>query len=478
MSDIVKQLDYIFKPRSIAIIGASDNVTKWGYQMLERPLRTGFKGKVYPVNAQAKTIQGQQCYASVRDIPGEVDMAVITTPLKQVSSVMRDCVEKGVKGAVMISAGFAETGLEGQKLQDEVLAIARKGGIRFVGPNGNGIWSAAASLNLAFEKPPKPGNISFISQSGTFGGYMAEIARTQGYGLRLFVAVGNQADLSAADYIEYLTNDEDTRVIILYMEGVKEGRRFIDVCQQAVKKKPIILYKSGSSEAGTRATMSHTSSIAGSDIIFDYACRQAGVIRTQEAYHTFEMAVAMLEQPFPSGRRVGIVGTGGQGVVSADACQKLGLDVPEFDNHTATQIMQTLPPHAPMPRNPVDFAGSYRTAMDEARTVETLMKLHYIDSVITNVPVNPIVWGLPLDGLESNPLLQAAARAAEEGIQYLCSLPHQYKKPVVCVRWHRSMGKDPYEEMLVEGGVPVYDTPEQCARALYGLAKYAEIKRR
>jgi acetate---CoA ligase (ADP-forming) subunit alpha len=478
LSDIVKQLDYIFKPRSLAVIGASENVTKWGYLMVDRPLKTGFKGKIYPVNSQAENILGLPCYPSVKDVPGPVDLAVITTPLRQVTSVMRECVEKGVKGAVLISAGFAETGFEGKALEDQVLKIARDGGIRFIGPNGMGIWSAAGNLNLAFDTAPKQGQIAFISQSGTFGGYMAEIAKVQGYGLRMFISVGNQADLTAADYIEYLSHDDETKAIILYMEGVKDGRRFMDVCKQAVKSKPVILYKGGTTPAGARATMSHTSSIAGSNIVFQNACRQAGVIRTQEAFQTFEMAVAMLRQPLPRGRRIGIVGTGGQGVVAVDACQDLGLEIPELDNGTAARLMKMLPPHAPLPRNPVDFAGGYRTAMDEAQTAEVLMKLDYIDAVITNVPVNPLVWGIRFDGTEDNKLVELAMKISEEGTRYLCSLPQKYGKPVVCVRWHRSAQKDPFEDMLVESGVPVYDTPEQCARAMYALAKYAEIKKR
>lgn len=478
MPDIVKQLDYIFKPRSLAVIGASENVTKWGYLMVDRPLKTGFKGKIYPVNSQAESILGLRCYPSVKDIPGPVDLAVITTPLRQVAHVMRECVEKGVKGVVLISAGFAETGSEGKALEDHVLKIARDGGIRFVGPNGMGIWSAAGNLNLAFDGAPKPGQISFISQSGTFGGYMAEIAKVQGYGLRTFISVGNQADLTAADYIEYLSHDEETRAIILYMEGVKDGRRFMEVSKEAVKRKPVILYKGGHTAAGARATMSHTASIAGSNIVFQNACRQAGVIRTQEAFQTFEMAIAMLKQPLPKGRRIGIVGTGGQGVVAVDACQELGLEIPELDHDTSAQLMKMLPPHAPLPRNPVDFAGGYRTAMEEAKTAEVLMKLDYIDAVITNVPVNPLVWGIRLDGTKDNKLVELAMKISEEGTRYLCDLPRKYGKPVVCVRWHRSAKEDPFEDMLVQSGVPVYDTPEQCARAMYALAKYAEIKNR
>jgi acyl-CoA synthetase (NDP forming) len=472
LPDIVKQLDYIFRPRSIAVIGASDNTRKWGYMMVDRPLRTGFTGKVYPVNPQSQSILGQKCYSSVKDIPDNVDLAVITTQAELVPAVMQECVEKGVKGVVLISAGFAETGEHGKALEKSVMQIARAGGIRCVGPNGMGIWSAAACLNLSFDTAPLTGHISFVSQSGTYGSYMAELANIKGYGLRTFISIGNQGDLATEDYIEYLSHDEGTRAIILYMEGIKDGRRFFNVCKDALKRKPVILYKGGNSPAGARATLSHTASIAGSEEIFSAACRQLGLIRAQEAFQTFEMAVALLSLPVAPGRRVGILGTGGQGVVAVDACSRLGLDVPELDSETSKQLMQFLPKHAPLPRNPVDFAAGYRTALDEAKVVETLMKLDYIDAVISNVPINPMVWGTRFDKSGNPEPVQEASEAAMAGARMFAELPRKYGKPVVCVRWYSDIKKDPVGQYLTEAGVPVYDSPEQCARALYGLFEY------
>jgi len=477
LSNIVKQLDYIFKPRSVAIIGASDNVTKWGYMVIERPLRTGYKGKIYPVNPQADTILGLPSYRSVKDIPGTVDLAVITTQASHVPSIMQQCVDKGVKGAILISAGFAETGTEGKELEEKVMDIARKGGIRCVGPNCMGIWSAAGQLNNAFYTSPKHGEIAFISQSGTFGGYMAELASAKGYGLRMFVSIGNQGDLTVADYIEYLTYDDETRAIIVYMEGVKDGRRFFEVCREALKKKPIILYKGGSSPAGARAVMSHTAAIAGSEIVFQNVCRQLGLIRAEESFQTFEMAMALLGQPLPPGHRFGILGTGGQSVVSIDACQRLGLEVPELDRHTSERLMAMLPPHAPMPRNPVDFAGSYRTAVDEANVVEILLQQDYIDGVISNVPINPAAWGHKVENASTSALLAEIAGNVEKGTRQFCQLPQKYKKPIVCVRWSSDVKIDTVEIALKEAGIPVYDTPEQCARAMYALSTYSKLKR-
>ncbi len=477
MGDIVKQLDYIFKPRSVAVIGASDNVTKWGYMVIERPLRTGFKGTIYPVNPQADTILGLPSFRSVKDIPGSVDLAVITVQASQVPSVMHQCVDKGVKGAILISAGFAETGTEGKELEEKVMAIARSGGIRCVGPNCMGIWSAAGRLNNAFNTSPKNGEIAFISQSGTFGGYMAELASAKGYGLRTFVSIGNQGDLTAADYIEYLAHDDETKAIILYMEGVKDGRRFFNVCKEALKKKPIILYKGGSSPAGSRAVMSHTAAIAGSEIVFQNVCRQLGLIRAEESFQTFEMAMALVGLPLPPGNRFGILGTGGQSVASIDACQRLGLEVPELDRRTSERLKAMLPPHAPMPRNPVDFAGSYRTAVDEANVVEILLQQDYIDGVISNVPINPAAWGHDIDNASTSALLAEIAAGVEKGTKQFCQLPRKYSKPIVCVRWSSEVKTDTVAEKLTEAGIPVYETPEQCARAMYALTVYARLKR-
>ena len=478
MSSIVKQLDYIFKPDSMAIIGASDNIAKWGHMMVDRPLRTGYKGAIYPVNPQGTEILGLPSYRSVTDIPGPVDLAVITTQASQVPRVMQECVQKGVKGAVLISAGFAETGAAGNKLQEEVVKIARAGGIRFVGPNCMGLWSAAGSLNNAFESAPKAGEIAFISQSGTFGSYMSELANLKGYGLRMFISIGNQADITTADYIEYLAHDDGTRAIILYLEGVKDGRRFFDVCRETLKKKPIIVYKGGSSAAGARATMSHTASIAGSEIVFQNVCRQLGLVRTEESFQIFEVAVALLGQPLPPGRRIAVMGTGGQAVAIIDACQRLGLEIPRLDKTASALLAAMLPAHAPLPNNPVDFAGSYRTAVDEANVVETLLKLDYIDGVISNVPVNPLVWSTKLDKLGNPELLKQIQQLVDEGVKQFCGLPRKYGKPIACVRWHGDVSKDPVSTQLIESGIPVYDAPEQCARAMHGLVTYAELRRR
>jgi acyl-CoA synthetase (NDP forming) len=224
--------------------------------------------------------------------------------------------------------------------------------------------------------------------------------------------------------------------------------------------------------------MSHTASIAGSEIVFQNVCRQLGLVRTEESFQIFEVAVALLEQPLPPGRRMAVMGTGGQAVAIIDACQRLGLEIPRLDKTASTRLAAMLPPHAPHPDNPVDFAGSYRTAVDEANVVETLLKLDYIDGVISNVPVNPLVWSTKLEKLGNPALLEQIQKLVDEGVQQFCGLPRKYGKPIACVRWHGDVSKDPVSIKLIEAGIPVYDTPEQCARAMHGLVTYADLRRR
>jgi acyl-CoA synthetase (NDP forming) len=475
VSSITEQLKPIFKPESIAIIGASDRPGKWGYVMVERPLKTGFGGNIYPVNPNKKDVLGLPAYPSVLDIPHEVDLAVIVAPAARTPGLMQECVAKGVKGAVVISAGFAEAGEEGKSLQDEVLSMAREGRIRFVGPNCMGIWSASGKLNLSFDQAPKPGAIAFVSQSGTFGGYLSEIASAKGYGLSKFISIGNQADITASEYLEYLAVDEDTKVIVFYMEGFKDGRRFFQLARKVIKEKPIIIYKGGSTPAGSRATLSHTASLAGSEEVFEGMRRQTGIIRADEAIHPFEMAEAFVGQPLPAGKRVAIMGSGGQGVVITDACTSMGLEIPEFDSQTRKALQAMLPPHAPPARNPIDFAGSYRTTLSEVLVIEKLLNLDYIDGVITNVPVSPMIWGLKPASAEADTSISNVIEDSVQAARRFAALPLKCNKPIITVRFRRT--DDPTINILKEAGIPVYDTPEQAARAMAALVKYAEARR-
>ncbi len=472
MKSIVEQLDPIFKPRSLAVIGASDKMGKWGFMMLDRPLRSGFSGAIYPVNPGKAEIMGLRAYPSVLDIPDQVDLAVITIPADKVAQALQDCIKKGIKGVVLITAGFAEIGTEGKALQDKVVAIAREAGIRFVGPNCMGLWSAAGNLNLCFYRKPDAGAIAFVSQSGTYGTHLSEQANARGYGLSKFISIGNQADITAAEYLDYLAHDDDTKVIVFYMEGLKDGRRFFELAREVTRKKPVVIYKGGRTPAGAKAALSHTASLAGSEEIFDAMCRQVGIIRSFEPLQSFEMAEALVRQPLPKGKRVAIMGSGGQCVVTSDACASLGLEIPEFDAVTVKELEKLMPPHAPPPRNPVDFAGSYRSIKEEVDVVEKFLSLDYIDGVITNIPVDKDDWAISSKPAEPAPAINSIAFNEAERF---ASLPWKYGKPIITVRWSRTLS-EVVETTIKERGVPIYDTSEQCARAMYALARYAEIR--
>jgi len=264
---------------------------------------------------------------------------------------MHECVQKGIKGAVVISADFAETGSRGRILQEEATDIARQGGLRFVGPNCMGIWSSASKLNCLPVVPPK-GSIGFISQSGSLGHLIAQTASNKGYGLSKFISVGNQADLDAADYLEYLADDPDTKAIVMYIEGFSNGQKLFQVARGIGGKKPVIVYKTGKNPGSARAAMSHTAAVAGEDRIFDAMCRQVGFIRATELYGSLDMAAVLTKQPLPKGNRIGILGTGGQGVVLTDNCISMGMDVPELKEQDIPFILSGIdfPPPRTSPK--------------------------------------------------------------------------------------------------------------------------------
>ena len=439
---------------------------------MQRLLETGYKGAVYPINPREDEIQGLPVYRTVLDVPNKIDLAVIILRAELVPQAMRECVQKGIKGAVVISTGFAETGNQGQALQEEITDIARQGNIRLVGPNCMGIWSNASNLNLALYSKPSKGSIGFISQSGTFGGIFSHFATSRGYGLSKFISVGNQADLDIADYLEYLADDPDTKAIVIYAEGFPDGRKLFKVAREMTGKKPVVIYKAGKNLAIARVTMSHTATIAGEDRIFNALCQQVGFIRANELLSSLDIAAIITQQPLPKGNRVGILGTGGQCVVLADTCVSIGMEVPELRNEDIEFIISEIefPPHAPTPRNPVDFATGSHTALDEAKVLNKLAQLDYIDGIITNTPAT----------------FQHAAKTSaakqkqleSEAGELLAAIPQKYGKPVVTFGFGQPRANTGLlKKFLDSAGIPSYATLEEVVRAMYSLVKYAEIKR-
>jgi acyl-CoA synthetase (NDP forming) len=464
-TNLIDQLDSIFKPSSVAIIGAGGDFAKWGGRLFIRLLESKFKGAVYPVNPKHSEILGVKAYASLADIDGSVDLAVLCLPAAKIPGLMAECAKKGVKGAVIITADFAETGQTGKDLEQEIVRIARQGGIRFIGPNCMGIWSSAVGLNLALPITPISGQLAFVSQSGSYGITLSRIADEKGYGLSKFISFGNQADLLVSEYLEYLARDPDTKVIALYLEGLKDGREFFETARRVTRIKPILIFKGGSSPQGARATVSHTASIAGEDRIFDAMCRQAGIIRVTEVEHMFIMAEALIRQPLPGGNRIAVVGSGGQGVVTTDALATHGLDVIDLDDVAKAKLKEVLPAHAPVPGNPVDFAGGTRSAVQEAEVAHILASLDYIDGIITNVPVH----------LTSAKSVADYMKGSIEGAELFAEIPEKYGKPVVVLQSKGIINQN-ILDVLKSAGIPIYDRPEDCSRALAALVKYARIK--
>ncbi|MBN1380880.1 MAG: CoA-binding protein [Deltaproteobacteria bacterium] len=462
---IVQQLDHIFKPKSVAIIGASSQIEKWGGRLLYRALHSNYRGNIYPVNPKAKEIFGAKAYADVRDIPGDVEMAVFTVMAAQMPAVMKACVEKGVRGGVIISADFAETGETGRKLEEETVRIARAGNLRFVGPNCNGIWCSASNLNMTPSEDRTAGPVGFISQSGSFGGIAVRLTTAREYGLSKFIAIGNQGDLTAADYLEYLGEDDDTKVITMYMEGFKDGKRFFETARRVAARKPILMMKGGRSSAGSRATMSHTASIAGSDRVLDAICNQAGIIRVQQMEHLFFMAEPLFKQPLPKGKRVGILANGGQGVVASDNLTDLGMDVPEFTEDDSRKLKAMLPPHAPTPRNPVDFAAGNFDSEEEVRVFDTLASLDSVDAVLTLVPRDR----------SYKESYSEQRKHVIDAAEAFGRIPEKYGKPMIGLFWQRL---EIIDGILREYKIPQFDNVEHAALAMSALVKYGEIKRR
>ncbi len=382
---MTEAIEALFNPRSIAIIGASRNPQKPGYQVLYN-LKQKYKGRIYPVNPNADKILGLKAYPSILEVPDEVDLAVIVIPAEKVPKAAEECGEKGVKTLIVISGGFKEVGPKGAKLEEQLVSIVKKYEMRLLGPNVVGVYVPKTGVNTTFINPerqgfPEHGPIAFLSQSGAFGIAILDWATMRGIGISKFVSLGNKADIDEADLLEYLVEDEDTRVITMYIEGVEKGKRFMEALRRTTPIKPVIALKSGRTEAGSRAIASHTGSLAGADKVYDAVFKQTGVIRAYGMEELFDMATALALQPPARGNKVAILTVGGgSGVMATDACIELGLNVPKLSENTEEKLRKILLPIA-SPHNPVDVTGSAR---DEhlIESVEILMRSNEVDIII------------------------------------------------------------------------------------------------
>jgi acetyl coenzyme A synthetase (ADP forming)-like protein len=451
----------MLEPRAVAVVGASRDPASIGRRILDALVAAGFRGPVYPINPAADEIAGLRAYRSVRDAPAGIDLGVIAVPCDRVLAVVDDCAAAGVKSLVVITAGYAEAGDEGRALEKELVERVRGYGMRMVGPNCMGLLNAdpALRLNASFSPIfPAPGHVGLSSQSGALGLAILALAANRGVGLSTFVSVGNKADVSSNDLLEYWEEDAATRVILLYLESFGNPRRFARLARRIGRTKPIVAVKAGRTRGGSRAAGSHTAALAANDVAVDALFHQAGVIRADTIDEMFDIATCLEAQPLPAGRRVAIVtNAGGPGILAVDACESCGLTVPPFSSETRARLGAFLPPAAST-CNPVDMVATagpeeYRQASQVALSDQDTDAL--------------IVIFAPVDARQS----AATVAAIRDGITNARRAGATGKPIVACVM------ADPGRPQPLEAGcerIPAYIFPENAARALAKVAAYAE----
>jgi len=371
-----------FCPDSVAVIGAAREEEKVGHIILDNIINSGYKGKLFPVNPNADEIHGIKCYQSVLDIPGDLDLTIIAIPVQFVLQVLEECSKKNTKWSIIISAGFKETGIEGTKRERQLIEKAKEYGIRILGPNCLGIIDTECPINATFTPNiPPMGKIGFISQSGALGTAILDWAKTNKIGFSKFVSLGNKADISENDLFDDWENEKDTEVITAYLEGVKYGREFMKISSRVSKKKPIIVIKSGNTDAGARAVSSHTGTLAGSARAYEAAFKQAGIIRANTIRDLFNYATAFSYQPLPKGKKVAIItNAGGPGIMATDECEKNNILLASLEKETIDGLKEFLPEAANF-YNPIDILGD-ALADRYKKTLEVVIKDNNVDAIV------------------------------------------------------------------------------------------------
>ncbi|MBM3292467.1 hypothetical protein FJY84_07285 [Candidatus Bathyarchaeota archaeon] len=457
--DTKESLDAILNPKSVAIVGASSDPMKWGYMLVNAIKVGGFQGQVYPINVRAseiKEILGYPVYANVRDVPGPVDSAVIVVPARVVPSVFDDMVAKGVKGAVVITSGFSETGEEGAKAIADVKAKAA-GKLRFVGPNCMGVTSSQAKYSaLMVPFLAESGEVAFVSQSGGYGLQLYLRANALGVGINKFVSSGNETDLKGWEYCNYFAEDPSTKVICMYIEGLKEGRKWYEAVKEITKNKPIVAIKVGVTEAGSKAAASHTGSIAGSDKVYDAAFRQAGVVRAGDAAEMFDYVKGLLYCTLPKGDNIGIVSnSGGVAVETADRLVQNNLKVPTLKDEAQEEIKKVIPAFGNA-KNPVDLTANL-DMNGFLNAPDIVLKQPEIDGLIT-IGLGTAIVKTMFPDVDKESLTGLIQMINNQ----LVSTYKKHDKPVIVI--DPAADVEPESAKILEAQrIPVYTTPERAA---------------
>ncbi len=452
-------LDYFFKPRAVAVIGASHNPGKIGYEILNNFVNGGYKGKVYPINPKTEPIFNLKVYPSIKKVKDRVDLAVIAVKADIVAKVLKECVDKKVKAVIIISSGFSESGEEGKKLEEKLKRIIKNKNIRVIGPNVIGVYDSHTKVDTLFLsleklKRPKEGGISFISQSGAVGSTILDILAEEGIGISKFVSYGNALDVNEVDLIKYLAKDHSTRIIAVYLEGIKSsGKEFLRTVKEVSKIKPIVFLKAGKSLRGIKAAASHTGSLAGSARIFSSALRQARALEASDWEEFFDACKILEMQPIPKGKDVIIITNGGGfGVLATDEAEKLGLELKDIPNDLKEKFKDLFPNYVSF-NNPLDLTGD-STKERYKIALENCLKVYSGAIVIALFQV---------------PTLD------ESLVEVIISMK-KFKKPIVCCAAGGEYTKK-LSKKLEDEGIPVFSSPERAMRAYNFLVKRMEFLR-
>ncbi len=445
-------LQHFFNPSSVAVVGASQNPAKIGYDILNNIVRYGYGGDVYPINPTAKEILGYQAYPDLASVPSKIDVAVVAVPAGKVMDVLEQCGKKKVDSVVIITAGFKETGPQGARLEQELVTRSRELGIRVVGPNCLGIIDTASTLNASFAAGmPLAGHIGFFSQSGAMCVAILDWALGENVGFSRFISLGNKMDISETEIMLSMGRDENTRVILGYLESIEDGPRFMKAARQVSKTKPIIIIKSGTTSAGAKAASSHTGALAGSDHAYRAAFKQSGIIRAESMQSLFVYAMAFASQPLPRGPSLAIItNSGGPGILAADACDRSSLHLVPTRKETADRLREFLPPSASV-YNPIDIIGDASHERYQ-KTLEVVLKDDFIHTVLIL-------------------LTPTAAVDAEAVARGIVSLAKDADKPIITV-FMGERGVRGARKILQDHAIPSYDYPEDAITALDAMLSY------
>ncbi len=452
---VTLNLDKVFNPKSVAIIGASDEEGSVGYAIVKNFTTFGYAGKVYYVNIRKPEILGVKTYPSVEQIPEPVDLAMIATPAKTVPAVVEQCGKAGVKGVIIVSAGFKETGPEGKALEDKILENARKYGVRVVGPNCIGIIRPRINLNATFvDKMPKPGKVAFLSQSGALGSAILDWAIHQNIGFSNFVSVGSMLDVDFGDLIDYFGSDPQTKSILMYVEGITEARKFMSAARHFARTKPIIVVKAGKFSESAKAVASHTGSLSGEDGIYDAAFKRAGIVRVEEIADLFNCAEVLGTQPLPRGPNLAIItNAGGPGVMTTDALIAKGGKLAKLSQKTLNNLNAVLP-HFWSRGNPIDVLGDARADRYKV-AVEACLNDENIDGVL-------IIF--------TQQAVSDSVEIAKNIVELVRSKTYQNKTILTSF-----MGNNAVQEanaILNANHIPTYATPEQAIKTYMYMYQY------